>query len=159
MDFSLPPQVREFRDELRTWLARNLTEDIVSAGRRASSDPTAFEIVRTWSRTMAADAWAAVSWPVEYGGRDATLLMNSVASPEPWSTRALFSPNWGGRWIAGRGCRRPSRRRASSCDSGAPRKRRKSFRELPTAPSWPPSACAELTIPMSSPPGTARRSR
>ncbi|MET7770046.1 acyl-CoA dehydrogenase family protein [Nocardia sp. NPDC005366] len=93
MEFSLPSGVEAFRDDLRNWLAQHLTDDIVSAGHRTSSDPAAFEIVRAWSRVMAEDGWAAVSWPVEYGGRGATALEQMVYVEETVRARAPMPIN------------------------------------------------------------------
>lgn len=93
MEFSFPARVEAFRTELRTWLAVHLTDDIVSAGRRTASDPRAFEIVRSWSRTMADDGWAAVSWPTEYGGRGAGLLEQMVYVEETVRARAPMPIN------------------------------------------------------------------
>ncbi|MCV7259981.1 acyl-CoA dehydrogenase family protein [Mycobacterium shimoidei] len=86
MDFSYPVEVEQFRAELRAWLATNLTDDVVAAGRRRDPDDAAFETLRAWNRTMADAGWAAVSWPVEYGGRGATLLEQLVYAEE--TTRA-----------------------------------------------------------------------
>ena len=78
MDFELPEDVRAFRTELRAWLADHLTDDIVAAGRRGAADPDAFDTVRAWNRTLADASWAAVSWPVAYGGRGAGPLEQMV---------------------------------------------------------------------------------
>lgn len=88
MDFSYPAEVERFRDELRAWLATNLTDDVVAAGRSKGSDPRSFETLRAWNRTMADAGWAAVSWPPEYGGRGATLLEQLVHAEEMTRARA-----------------------------------------------------------------------
>ncbi|ADP81314.1 acyl-CoA dehydrogenase family protein [Pseudofrankia inefficax] len=82
MDFSLPVEVDLFRAELGAWLAANLTDDVVSAGRHRGSDPKSFETLRGWDRAMADAGWAAVSWPREYGGRGATALEQLVYAEE-----------------------------------------------------------------------------
>jgi hypothetical protein len=78
--------VEQLRKELRAWLAANLTDDVVAAGRRRGKDDAAFETLRTWNATMADAGWAAVSWPQEYGGRGATVLEQLVYAEE--TTRA-----------------------------------------------------------------------
>ncbi|MBV9320191.1 MAG: acyl-CoA dehydrogenase family protein [Mycobacterium sp.] len=93
MDFSYPVEVDQFRDELRAWLATNLTDDIVAAGRSRGSDPRSFETLRAWNRTMADAGWAAVSWPPEYGGRGATLLEQLVHAEEMTRSRAPMPLN------------------------------------------------------------------
>jgi alkylation response protein AidB-like acyl-CoA dehydrogenase len=74
VDFSYPPEVEQFRKELRAWLAANLTEGVVAAGRRRGRDLDTFETLRAWDATLADAGWGAVSWPQEYGGRGATVL-------------------------------------------------------------------------------------
>ena len=63
------PDVDRFRKELRTWLEDNLTPEVVEAGQHAIEGN--LEVLRAWNRTLADGGWAAPSWPVEYGGRDA----------------------------------------------------------------------------------------
>ncbi|MBV8928221.1 MAG: acyl-CoA dehydrogenase family protein [Mycobacteriaceae bacterium] len=88
MDFSYPAEVEQFRKELRAWLAANLTDDVVAAGRRRGRDPSTFEILREWDRTVADAGWAAVSWPQEYGGRGATVLEQLAYAEETTRARA-----------------------------------------------------------------------
>ncbi len=82
MDFSLPPAVKELRLELRRWLDDHLTAEVVEAGRSRRSDPAGFELRRDWDRTMADAGWAAIAWPVAYGGRGATALEQLVFTEE-----------------------------------------------------------------------------
>ncbi len=86
MDFAYPPEAEKFRKELRAWLAANLTDDVVAAGHRRGVHDDAFQVLRTWNATMADAGWAAVSWPVEYGGRGASVLEQLVYAEE--TTRA-----------------------------------------------------------------------
>jgi hypothetical protein len=53
--------VEQVRKELRTWLAANLTDEVVAAGRRRGSDEAAFQTLRAWNATMAEAGWGAVS--------------------------------------------------------------------------------------------------
>jgi alkylation response protein AidB-like acyl-CoA dehydrogenase len=86
VDFSYPPEVMQFRKELRDWLAANLTDEVVAAGRRRGTYGAAFDMLRAWNATMADAGWAAVSWPAEYGGRGATVLEQLAYAEE--TTRA-----------------------------------------------------------------------
>ncbi|MGB2923411.1 MAG: acyl-CoA dehydrogenase family protein [Mycobacterium sp.] len=88
MDFSYPPEVEQFRKELRAWLAANLTEQVVAAGRRRGRDPDTFETLRAWDATLADAGWGAVSWPQEYGGRGATVLEQLAYAEETTRARA-----------------------------------------------------------------------
>ncbi len=76
MDFSLPASVESFRRELRNWLTANLTEEVRAAARQRSGD--AFDVLRRWDATMFDAGWGAISWPVEYGGRGASVMEQLV---------------------------------------------------------------------------------
>jgi alkylation response protein AidB-like acyl-CoA dehydrogenase len=88
LDFSYPPEVEQFRKELRAWLAANLTEEVVAAGRRRGRDPETFETLRAWDATLADAGWGAVSWPQEYGGRGAGVLEQLAYAEETIHARA-----------------------------------------------------------------------
>ncbi|BBZ71507.1 acyl-CoA dehydrogenase family protein [Mycobacterium paraseoulense] len=93
MDFSYPAGVEQFRIELRDWLSKNLTDELVAARRPSGRDDAAFELLRAWSATMADAGWAAVSWPREYGGRGATVLEQLVYTEETTRARAPMPLN------------------------------------------------------------------
>ncbi|OBH09853.1 acyl-CoA dehydrogenase [Mycobacterium sp. E1715] len=93
MDFSYPAEVEQFRVELRDWLSKNLTDELVAARRPAGRDDAAFEVLRAWNATMADAGWAAVSWPREYGGRGATVLEQLVYTEETTRARAPMPLN------------------------------------------------------------------
>jgi len=82
VDFRLPPPVLAFRDRLRAWLAGNLTDEVRAASRRRGAGDDALAVLRAWDRTMADAGWAAISWPVEYGGRGASALEQLVFTEE-----------------------------------------------------------------------------
>jgi alkylation response protein AidB-like acyl-CoA dehydrogenase len=88
VDFSYPAQAQQFRKELRVWLAANLTDDVVTAGRRRGRDPLTFETLRSWDAKIADAGWAAVSWPHEFGGRGATVLEQLAYAEETTRARA-----------------------------------------------------------------------
>ncbi|SHM19192.1 acyl-CoA dehydrogenase family protein [Streptomyces yunnanensis] len=70
-----PTTVESFRTEIRNWLRANLTGEF--AALRGCGGPgrehEAFAERLAWERHMAAAGWTCVGWPVEYGGRGATL--------------------------------------------------------------------------------------
>ena len=82
VDFALPPEAGAFRDDLRAWLAANLTDDVVAAGRRRGDDPDTLAARRAWDATVADAGWGAIAWPEEYGGRGATALEQLVFTEE-----------------------------------------------------------------------------
>ncbi len=68
-----PAAAATFRRELATWLADNLTPEVVAAGRGGADGEGdgAWVVLRDWNGRLADAGWAAVSWPARYGGRDA----------------------------------------------------------------------------------------
>ncbi len=82
MDFSYPQEADQFRKELRAWLSAHLTQAVIDSGERRGADDAAFETLRTWNATVADAGWAAVSWPLEYGGRGASPIEQLVYAEE-----------------------------------------------------------------------------
>jgi alkylation response protein AidB-like acyl-CoA dehydrogenase len=72
-DAATPTSLSEFRRELEEWLHANLTPEVVDAGREGMEDADTLELLRTWNRSLAEAGWAAIAWPVEHGGREATV--------------------------------------------------------------------------------------
>jgi alkylation response protein AidB-like acyl-CoA dehydrogenase len=68
LDFD--PAVAEFRTEVAAWLAANLPATPLPSVDTAEG----FARHREWEARLAGAGLAAVSWPAEYGGRDASLL-------------------------------------------------------------------------------------
>ena len=81
MDFTLPPAAEAFRAELRAWLDAHLTAEVLEAARRRG-DSGSFTVLRAWDATMTDAGWSAIAWPVEYGGRGATVLEQLVFTEE-----------------------------------------------------------------------------
>jgi len=81
MEFTYPAEAEDFRTELRAWLDANLTPDLIpppgeQQGR--SDSPQA----RAWARKLHEGGWACVAWPVEDGGRAATVVQQIVFAEE-----------------------------------------------------------------------------
>jgi alkylation response protein AidB-like acyl-CoA dehydrogenase len=93
VDFAFPPETEHLRRELRAWLHENLTDEVIDSGRKRGRDEQAFEQLRAWSATMADAGWAAISWPAEYGGRDATAFEQLVYAEETTRARVPLSVN------------------------------------------------------------------
>ena len=51
-------------------------------------DPAAVEKAKQWQRTLADGGWAAITWPVEFGGRAAGPLEAVVLAEEVNKLRA-----------------------------------------------------------------------
>ncbi|MFD0031375.1 acyl-CoA dehydrogenase family protein [Streptomyces sp. NPDC055059] len=67
--------VEEFRAEIRAWLADHLVGEFAELRGRGGPgrEHEAFEGRLAWERHMAAHGWTCVGWPVEHGGRGASL--------------------------------------------------------------------------------------
>src|SRR5712664_3197495 len=96
MDFEFAAEHESFRKEFRDWLATNLPPDLClddASDDRVASDRETFERRRVWQRKMHAAGWVAITWPKEYGGRDAGLIERVIwqASGRAPSTRATTS--------------------------------------------------------------------
>ena len=76
MDLNLSAEERQFRDEFRTWLERNVPRDWPEWREKPLEE--SFSYLRAWQRTLYEGGWAAVSWPREYGGRSATLMQQAI---------------------------------------------------------------------------------
>ncbi|SFQ09127.1 Acyl-CoA dehydrogenase [Amycolatopsis arida] len=70
MDLELDESARAFRDEVRAWLAEHVPRRPLASFDTAEG----FAQHREWERTLGEARLSAVSWPREYGGRDAGLL-------------------------------------------------------------------------------------
>jgi alkylation response protein AidB-like acyl-CoA dehydrogenase len=64
----------EFRRRVRDWLEQNLTGEFAALRGRGGPgrEHEHFEQRLAWNRHLAASGWTCLSWPAEYGGRDAT---------------------------------------------------------------------------------------
>jgi alkylation response protein AidB-like acyl-CoA dehydrogenase len=78
MDYTDTDEVRQFRADLRAWLAANRS----SFG--SDSQPAADLVAATleWYRTLAAAGYVAVSLPAEYGGRGLPDMFEAVVNEE-----------------------------------------------------------------------------
>ena len=66
-----------FRAELRAWLAAHPPPALETA-----ATPAEAEVMRAWQRTLHADRWVGVHWPVEHGGRGASPAQTAVYNDE-----------------------------------------------------------------------------
>ncbi len=80
MDLSSTPELDAFRAEARDWLTSRLDGEFrVVKGRGGPGDEhSLFDERLAWERALGAAGWTCLSWPAEYGGRDASLLEQVV---------------------------------------------------------------------------------
>ncbi|MFC8676945.1 acyl-CoA dehydrogenase family protein [Streptomyces griseorubiginosus] len=69
MDLTWSDEERAFRAEARQWLTANVPDRPLPSGDTREGFAAHLE----WERTLFEARWAVVSWPEEYGGRDASL--------------------------------------------------------------------------------------
>jgi alkylation response protein AidB-like acyl-CoA dehydrogenase len=96
MDLTVSASELAFRDELRAWLHAN------DPGPEPVGDADAHYHWRVdFQRRLAHDGWAAVHWPVQYGGRGATLTQSAIFFEELGRARAPLPANVLGLLLAG----------------------------------------------------------
>src|SRR5438270_2009235 len=72
MDLSFNAEERAFQDEVRGFIAKNLTEEMKRATALTPSVFSDPDIGTAWQRALHARGWGAPGWPVEHGGPDWT---------------------------------------------------------------------------------------
>ena len=80
MDLNYSPEESAFRDEVRTWLHEHLPEDLrekVVNYKELSKD----DFLR-WHKILAQQGWVAPEWPVEWGGKDWTVVQRFIFEEE-----------------------------------------------------------------------------
>src|SRR6266571_2592929 len=95
MDFEFAAAHESFRKEFRDWLATNLPPDLClddASDDRVASDRETFERRRVWQKAMHAAGWVGITWPKEYGGRDAGLIERVIWDEEYTAARAPVLP-------------------------------------------------------------------
>ncbi len=87
MDFNDTPEEAAFRAKVRAWLEANATRRV--EGENASSilsmegaDAELIARSKAWQKLKAAQGYAAISWPKEYGGMGGTPMQNVIYSQE-----------------------------------------------------------------------------
>lgn len=115
MDFSYTDEDEAFRRELVEWLDDELpkflaewsdetsdgTESDDEAGAGSGGVMDQMERRRAWQRKLNEGRWAAISWPEEHGGRDATVTQNVIYSETMARYRTPGIYNANGLWQIG----------------------------------------------------------
>jgi len=89
VDFADTAEEAAFRLECRAWLAAHATprpphatSDVTAILDPEFDDAAGIAQARAWQRNAAADGWAAVAWPLDYGGRGVGLAQEVVFQQE-----------------------------------------------------------------------------
>ncbi|HWC37272.1 MAG TPA: acyl-CoA dehydrogenase family protein [Acidimicrobiales bacterium] len=85
-----------FRHELRRWLAEHPPPEI-----RVAATSEEVEALRQWQRTLHAGRWVGINWPVEYGGRGASLTQLAIYNEELARAQAPDIPGRAGVSLVG----------------------------------------------------------
>jgi alkylation response protein AidB-like acyl-CoA dehydrogenase len=105
MDFAFTEEDEAFRTELRDWLAANLADFEAEFGAERETGGAGISRLynkrRAWQKRMATDRWAAINWPHEWGGREATIMQNVIYSEEMARAKAPGVFNANGIWQIG----------------------------------------------------------
>ena len=77
MDFEFSEKHEAFRKEVRAWLERNVPDDLRGKAFAASrADKDEVRRLRAWQKTMYEAGYVGMDWPVEFGGKGATIVMS-----------------------------------------------------------------------------------
>ena len=74
MDFNFSPEDEAFRREFRNWLEANVPKE------QDAGDEWQQRLA--WHRKMHAARWVGIGWPIEYGGRGATITQQLIYNQE-----------------------------------------------------------------------------
>ncbi len=82
MDLGFTPEEETFRQEVRSWLDRNLPAEWRHGGVGGYREDDETAIQRDWQRRLHEGGWLKLGWPVEAGGRGATPVMQAIYEEE-----------------------------------------------------------------------------
>ncbi len=80
MDLNYSPEEIAFRDEVRAWLQANLPDDLRE--KVANYQELAKDDLIRWHKILAQKGWVAPEWPVEWGGKDWTVVQRYIFEEE-----------------------------------------------------------------------------
>jgi alkylation response protein AidB-like acyl-CoA dehydrogenase len=92
-----------FRHEVRTWLQENLAGEfgVLRGLGGPGSEHVAFEQRLAWDRHLSAAGWTCLGWPVEFGGRGATVEQQVIFHEEYAQANAPHRANHMGEELLG----------------------------------------------------------
>src|SRR5215468_3092967 len=88
MDLALTAEDRAFRDEVRQFLAENLTPDLKEAARKTAGLHGDFESGKRWHKILSRRGWSAATWPKEHGGPGFSAMQRYLFFKELTQARA-----------------------------------------------------------------------
>jgi alkylation response protein AidB-like acyl-CoA dehydrogenase len=96
VDLAFTPEEHEFAEEIKAWLAANVTP---APSFETIADEVEFG--RRWQARLAQHRWVGIHWPYEYGGRGASPVQVAIFNMEYARSRALQPINRVGINLAG----------------------------------------------------------
>jgi alkylation response protein AidB-like acyl-CoA dehydrogenase len=101
MDFNYTEAEIEFRMELREWLSSALPDGWGETVFEPEDEEERYLFRKEWDKKLSSGGWAGINWPVEYGGRGATLVERGIFAEEMARAKAPESLNIIGHNLAG----------------------------------------------------------
>ena len=108
MDFAFTAEDEAFRSELREWLDRELTrflDEWSGSEDEAEDEVEGFDRTQArrkeWQRRLDEGRWAAINWPKDWHGREASPVQNAIYAEELARVRSPGIYNANGIWQIG----------------------------------------------------------
>src|SRR3989442_12294892 len=101
MDFSLTPEQQAFRQTVRAWLRDNIPREWKHVGSSEIPRVEAYELLRTWQRSLFDAGFIGLTWPKENGGRGLTFVAARILQEERAPPKAPPTLNPLGVGVAG----------------------------------------------------------
>lgn len=101
MDFNYTPEEVQFRQDLRAWLVDALPKGWGETVFEPEDEDERAMFRLAWERKLHAGGWSGINWPVEYGGRGATLIERAIFAEEMARAKAPEGLNIIGHNLAG----------------------------------------------------------
>jgi alkylation response protein AidB-like acyl-CoA dehydrogenase len=89
MNLDYTPEEEAFRNQVRSWISANLSQDWEHLSlRQAENMDEWMAFLKQWQRKLYEAGWAGISWPKEFGGRGATINEQLIFTEEMARTKA-----------------------------------------------------------------------
>ena len=82
MNLNFSQEEITFQNEVKEFLDKELTQELVNAAKRTSAVFTEKEVAMEWQAKLAKKGWLVPSWPEEYGGTDWNETQKYIFSSE-----------------------------------------------------------------------------
>jgi len=101
MDFNYTIEEVQFRQDLRDWLVDALPQGWGDTVFEPEDEDERAMFRLAWEQKLHAGGWAGINWPIEYGGRGATLIERAIFAEEMARAKAPEGLNIIGHNLAG----------------------------------------------------------